>query len=447
MSTDIRRPDRNSAYNYWVPDLDGNSPLIVNGGYLVRSAAVKGKTLCLKADYNATTTIELIGVPSGVTSLQINDNSVQHSVNSEGNWVANPGYASPKLKLPTLSALDWKYIDSLPEIKSSYDDSAWPKADHTATNNTYVQPLLTPVSLFASDYGFHAGALLFRGHFTASGSETTLYLSTQGGSAYGMSAWINGTFVGSWAGNSATAAHNDTLTLPALTKGKPYVITILIDNMGINENWVVGVDEMKGARGILNYALQGSNGTLSTPVSWKLTGNLGGEDYADQTRGPLNEGGLFIERQGYHQGSPPSSKFSSGSQTPFTGLSAPGVAFYTAKLTLDLPSDKYDIPLSFTFTNVTAAAAESPYRAWLYINGFQFGRYVSNIGPQTDFPVPEGILNYSGDNWVGLVIWAPDAAGAKVPGFALTAKTPMLTGRETVKVVRSPTWKQRAGAY
>ncbi|KAK3935692.1 glycoside hydrolase [Diplogelasinospora grovesii] len=447
--------DRNSAYDYWVAELSGSSPssLIVNGGYLLRSASVDGNTLNIKADFNSTTSLELIGVPSRVTSLCINDAQVEHTVNAAGNWVADAGYHSPRLPVPDLSALNWMYVDSLPEIQPGYDDSAWPDADHTTTNNTYVQPFRTPVSLYGSDYGFHPGALLFRGHFDATGAESQLYISTQGGSAFGSSAWLNGTFLGSWPGIDAASAHNDTYALPKLTKGRRYVLTVLVDNMGLDENWVVGVDQMKNARGILDYRLIMSspssstgNATTAPTVRWKITGNLGGESYADPVRGPLNEGGLFIERQGLHQPEPlRGARFAAGT-SPFEGITAPGVAFYAAKMPLNLPSDKWDIPLSFSFVNDTAGTSND-YRAWLYVNGYQFGRYVSNIGPQRDFPVPEGILNYQGDNWIGLAVWATQSAGAKVPGLSLVAKTPVLTGREKVDLVEAPAWTPRPGAY
>jgi hypothetical protein len=336
----------------------------------------------------------------------------------------------------------------LPEVKAGYDDSAWTTADHTTTNNT-VQPFLTPVSLYASDYGYHTGALLYRGHAIATGSERQIYLSTQGGSAFASSVWVNGTFVGSWTATDASSANNATYSIPIkLVAGQSYVITVLVDNMGLDENWTVGLDEMKHARGILDYRIiSGCNKTSTQAgVTWKLTGNLGGESNADHVRGPLNEGGLFIERQGYHQPSPPLSAFTSGS-SPYHGLPAAGVGFWTANMSLDLPTPQYDIPLSFVFSNDTSAAAGAPYRAWLYVNGWQFGRYVSNVGPQTSFPVPEGILNYKGDNWIGLAVWAVTNNGAKVPDFELVASTPILTGRSPVEVVDSPAWTERTGAY
>lgn len=47
-------------------------------------------------------------------------------------------------------------------------------------------------------------------------------------------------------------------------------------------------------RGIRGYQLLGGVDF----DQWKIQGNLGGEDFPDKVRGPLNEGGLFVEREG-----------------------------------------------------------------------------------------------------------------------------------------------------
>ena len=46
---------------------------------------------------------------------------------------------------------------------------------------------------------------------------------------------------------------------------------------------------------------------------------------------------------------------------------------------------------------------------------------VSNIGPQTSYPVPEGILNHHGTNYVALTLWALDPTGAAIPDLILSA--------------------------
>ncbi|KAG6117237.1 hypothetical protein E4U14_007998 [Claviceps sp. LM454 group G7] len=476
--------DRNSAYKYWVPVLPGPSAsqygtalmnpdaVIVYGSYLIRSASISGDTLHLRSDFNVQTALEIVSVPSGVTKLSINGQRLEYTTTSTDSWLAYPDIIIPSVTIPDLSQLTWYKMDSLPEISPLYDDSKWPtaakrstdkpEANHEISNATLFGST-TPVSLQGSDYGFYTGTLLFRGHFTASGNEKTLKIWTSGGLGYASSVWLNDIHLGSFNGNGATENTNSTYTLPQLQSGKPYILTVVVDNMGLNENFNSGFDDMKVPRGIFDYSLSSSSSTTdpgndtSIPL-WKITGNLGAENYADPFRGPLNEGGLFFERNGYHYPAPPIDKasfpgspFSRG--TPYEGVNRAGIMYYTAKMPLRLPAEDYDTPLSFVFTNSTAAATAQDgsgggdYRAILYVNGFQFGKYASNIGPQTEFPVPEGILDYKGDNWIGLAVWSLDGTGARVPGFGLRAGTPVRTSRGRIAVVRGPMWVEREEAY
>lgn len=75
------------------------------------------------------------------------------------------------------------------------------------------------------------------------------------------------------------------------------------------------------------------------------------------------------------------------------------------------------------------------------------GRYISHIGPQTSFPVPEGILNYRGRNTIAVAIWATQPGGARIAPLSLKAGTPVLTGRRPVTVVAAPAWTERPAAY
>ena len=342
--------------------------VIVEAGYLVRSVSIEGTALHIDGDLNATVPIKVIGAPASTKDLHFNSQKLDFTVDPvTGDWSSTLQYTAPKLNLPDLSSLDWKYVDDLPEIQSTYDDSAWTVANYTTSNNPWG--LQTPVSLYASDYGYNTGALIYRGHFVANGKESSFQVYTQGGSAYGSSVWLNSTYLGSWPGIDASSGHTDTYTVPNLVSGKTYVITVVVDNNGLDENWTTGSDEMKNPRGIINYQLSGHP---QSDVTWKLTGNLGGEDYIDQTRGPLNEGGLYAERQGFTQPYPPNGKWASGN--PMTGISTAGIAFYQADFSLDLPDD-YDIPLTFNFGNTTMNGATADYRAQLWVNGYQL--YVS----------------------------------------------------------------------
>jgi hypothetical protein len=413
----------------------------------VRAAKVDGTTLALTGDLNATTPIEILGgAPTSITKLTFNGQDVDFTTSKEGVISATVDYPRPRISIPQLQDLEWKYIDSLPELQSTYDDSAWKVADMKKTYNS-LRPLTTPISLYSSDYGFHTGTLLYRGSFTATGNESTFYLSTQGGSAFGSSAWIGDHFLGSWRGYDAALSGNNTFTLPNLTAGKKYTITVVVDNQGLDENWTIGTETMKNPRGILDYTLSGH---AASDISWKLTGNLGGEDYLDISRGPLNEGGLWVERQGLHlPGAIAASGWKSSQGPVKEGISAPGIGFFATTFDLNLP-EGYDIPLSFTFTNATTNSTGSSvpaYRAQLYINGWQYGKYVSNVGPQTNFPVPQGILNYNGANYLGVSLWGLDSGATKLGGLEMGVDGIIWSGLGEIKTVEGQKYETRKGAY
>jgi len=450
--------DRNSAYNYWVLSLpsdpvSGNytsasaalSAPIVKAGYLLRTVQVKGSTLALTGDLNATTPIEVIGgAPAKLSKLTFNGEELRFNQSKTGVVTATAIYKNASFSVPDLATVGWKTTNSLPEIAAGYDDSQWTDADLTYSNNT-VRNLTTPTSLYASDYGYHAGNLLYRGNFVASGNESSLYLFTQGGSAFGASAWLNSTFLGSWLGYDAAMNGNNTFTLPNLIPGSSYIITVLMDNQGLDEDWTVGTDGNKNPRGILNYRL---SGRPQSSITWKLTGNLGGEDYKDRTRGPLNEGGLYTERQGWHLPGAPTSSWKNSSG-PTEGIPSAGVAFYSTTFDLNMPTG-YDIPLSISIANSTTVANGTryeAYRAQIYVNGYQFGKYVHNVGPQDLFSVPEGIWNYHGSNYLGISLWALEAGGARLRNLSLVAGPVIQSGYGPVELSPMTGWEERVDAY
>lgn len=53
---------------------------------------------------------------------------------------------------------------------------------------------------------------------------------------------------------------------------------------------------------------------------------------------------------------------------------------------------------------------------------------MNNIGPQVSYPVPEGILNYDGMNYLALTLWSLEPNGAKIAGIALEMGTPIQSG-------------------
>lgn len=202
---------------------------------------------------------------------------------------------------------------------------------------------------------------------------------------------------------------------------------------------------MKNPRGILDYTLSGRN---QSSISWKLTGNLGGEDYRDKTRGPLNEGGLYAERQGYHLPGAPIQDWKDSALGPLAGVSAPGVSFYATNFDLDIPAG-YDIPISISIANSTATSngTAAAFRAQIYVNGYQFGKYVHNVGPQDVFPVPQGIWDYNGSNYLAISLWALEPEGAKLGNFTLVSGLEVQSGFGPVALSPMTGWSEREGAY
>ena len=164
--------------------------------------------------------------------------------------------------------------------------------------------------------------------------------------------------------------YNQTLALNSLQPGETYVLSVLIDHMGNDENFPANVYTMRDPRGIIDYTLHGRD---DEAISWKLTGNLGGEQYQDLSRGPLNEGGIYAERQGYHLPGAPVEQWEM--RSPFDDITSLGVGFYATSFDLDMPLG-YDIPLSIVFTNATAEdSSTARFRSEIFVNGWQFGKY------------------------------------------------------------------------
>lgn len=187
--------------------------------------------------------------------------------------------------------------------------------------------------------------------------------------------WLNTTFLGSWIGDPNFQAYNQTLQSPhPLQEGQHYVLTVLVDNLGLDLNAQVNTNKMKSPRGLLDFAL---NTHVKSDITWKITGNLGGEQYHDHTRGPLNESSMFAERQGYHlPGALAADDAGWEILSPKEGLRNPGVGFFATSFNLDYP-EGYDIPSSVVYTNSTAVGSDElgVFRIQLFVNGWQFGKY------------------------------------------------------------------------
>ncbi|KAK4508536.1 hypothetical protein PRZ48_002275 [Zasmidium cellare] len=404
--------DRETAYGFWAPNLDAdplvweNSIVPVHGPYLVRSASIESSVVNIRADWNTSTTVE---VWADVKVSQISVNGIQYESTRTpyGSLIchlpASITTESVQESLPLLT--EWKVVDSLPEKFAEYDDSHWTEADHMWTPHP-VPPATYPV-LFADEYGYQAGNLLWRGRFTGDSgiaAPTAVHLRVIGGAGSGYSVYLNGDFLGAYLGNHTVRDGNVTLSFSNTTikPGPENVLLVLQDTMG--------KDQREGAldpRGILNATLISSAGDALDFTSWKVAGNAGGNDLIDPLRGTWNEGGLYAERLGWHLPGFDDNEWESGH--PKDGFSGSGVQFYRTKFPLDMPQD-HDASLAFEL--LTDGRAK--LRAQLYVNGYQFGKIIPWFGNQIEFPVFPGILDYHGDNTIGLSIWSMSEEHAAV---------------------------------
>ncbi|TGO38258.1 hypothetical protein BHYA_0078g00100 [Botrytis hyacinthi] len=399
--------DRSYAYEFWVPVLTAdpfspaNETVFVQGPNLVRSVAYSsdGTTLELTGDNNGTSTRIEVFPPKAVSKVTWNGQSITTSKTDYGSLIGSlTGPTLDSLTLPKISG--WKANDSLPERLSTYDDSWWIAADHMNTSNP-TKPETLPV-LYIDDYGYHVGNHLWRGRFE--GSASGVYLSVTGGRAFGYSAWLNGEFIGSYLG----AAYPDTgeLTLSfsnvTVNSNSTNILLVLQDNTGHDES-----SDALNPRGINNATLISSSAKNFT--SWKVTGTAGKPDTAiDPVRGILSEGGLYAERLGWHLPGFDDSEWSSAS--PNNVSSSAGVTFYRTNVPLAIPTG-LDVAISFT---LSASPSNAALRVLLFVNGYQYGRFSPWIGNQVEFPVLPGILNYDGDNVIGLSVWKQEEGGETV---------------------------------
>jgi hypothetical protein len=76
------------------------------------------------------------------------------------------------------------------------------------------------------------------------------------------------------------------------------------------------------------------------------------------------------------------------------------------------------------------------------------GKRVANVGPQTAFPVHEGILNYRGTNTVVLSLWAlgNSTADTRIPSFKLTANGTFASATRGVRT-DNPGWQELRGKF
>ena len=431
--------DEATAGTFWRQDTAAG-PVLERGPELVRTAALRGGVLALTGDTTDPARLQ-VWAPSGVHTVKWNGSAVRTAPTADGSLVADqalPG-AAP-VQLPDLTKVTWHTTSGSPEAAPSFDDSGWQRADRTTTNSTTPPPAGQPV-LTADDYGFHTGDVWYRGHYSGASDAATISLHYGGGGAGMLQAWLDGVHLGQdvlgTGVSSPPTSGSVTFTIPSgMRTDGPHTLAVMVRNDGHNEDGGVN-DAQKEGRGLISATMADATDASVTPdVEWRIQGVRGGETPADPTRGPLNVGGLYGERHGWYLPGYPDHRWATTSLPEASA--APGTTWYRTNFRLDVPKQD-DASLGLTIGDPSTPQSDANYRALIYVNGWNTGQYIANVGPQHTFVLPTGVLNPHGDNTLALAVTSAGGPGNGLESVRLT-DLGTVRGGVPVHMNRSPGW-------
>ncbi|WP_206788541.1 beta-galactosidase [Amycolatopsis sp. MtRt-6] len=374
-----------TAARFWRLDT-GAGPVLVRGTSVVREARMADDRLVLRADTDAPGDVEVF---SPARRLVVGGRPVDTRRTPSGSLVgALPGPRA--VSLPALSG--WGYRAEPPAA----GDEGWTVADKTTTASP-IKPKTLPV-LYSDDYGYHHGNVWYRGDFVPDGTEKTVSLNAITGKRGSYLVWLDGRYLGSAAGGTQADSDAPVNTDPgrgdfpvpegALVKGRAARLSVLVTNMGHNDDWTADDTRFKQPRGLFGAAVGDAK------ISWLIRGARGN----DGERGPLNTGGLHGERQGWHL----PGGHARWDRPPAT--TEPGVSWYRTTFRLDTPKDQ-DVSVALRF-----GERAGTYRVFAFVNGWNMGQYLSG-GPQRDFVLPNGVLKTANTLTLAVVSAEPREAG------------------------------------
>ena len=166
-------------------------------------------------------------------------------------------------------------------------------------------------------------------------------------------------------------------------------------------------------------------------VTWRIQGTLGGEAPRDPVRGPLNNGGLYGERAGWYLPGFPDQRWAS--VTLPSSDTSPGRRAGTGRRSGCSIPPGIDASLGLTISDDPAKS----YRAQIFLNGWNVGQYINNVGPQHTFVLPTGILDLRGENTLAIAVLADGSTPGGL-GDVTLANLGTAAGGVQVRPVLSP---------
>ena len=395
--------DEKTSMRFWTQDTGAGRALQFTPA-LVRSAMLASGKLALRGDIDSDAGIEIWG--PAFERASFNGQDLAFTRQPDGS-VRATGLKGPEaVRLPDLARTAWtRRMDSV-EAAPRFDDSTWAQADRRpSAAQTWTMPERGQPTLAMSDYGFHHGDVWYRGRFTTTDPKANqLELFYGAGGAGMIQVWVDGRFVGQHELDVGRAFPETTdtikLSLGDLSPGE-HVVAVMVRNNA--HNWNLMADDFhREARGLISASLTSRGGQrFRTPIAWRIQGRQGGETLVDRVRGPMNNGGLYGERTGWHLPSTPVQGWTSA--RPTDAPPAAGTYWLRTQFKLDLPRN-HDIQLGLAFGDTTTPRSDRDNRALIFVNGWNMGQFIAHIGPQRTFVIPPGILNPNGDNTIALAV-------------------------------------------
>jgi beta-galactosidase GanA len=419
------------AQTFWRLDTP-KGPVIVRGPEMLRTAEIYGAVVNLTGDTKDAAPLEVWG-PTDTREVIWNQSRVVTTRTAVGSLLARGDLAAaPAVLLPLLTG--WKFSVEAPESQPGFDDTTWQTVDKATSNSTTTVPTGQPV-LFADDYGFHHGDVWYRGRYAGDPAASAVLLTYQTGQVGLLEAWLDGRYLGFDQIPTPTSKQSTQQTWtatasfdipPELRSGDEHQLAVLVRPMGSEEDGGAN-DAFKSARGLLSASFT----TATIPITWKVQGNQGGEDIADTVRGPMNNGGLYGERAGWSLPGYPDRGWDN--MTLPSSSAQPGVGWYRTTFDLDV-SKEVDVSLGLTIADDPAKT----YRALIFVNGWNLGQYINDVGPQHTFVLPNGILDPNGTNTLAIAVIANTASGGL--GSVSLTNLGTVRGGAPLTLVRSPSY-------
>ncbi|MFJ7899232.1 beta-galactosidase [Streptomyces sp. NPDC096198] len=403
-----------------------SGPVLVHGPALLRTAELRGATAELTGDTVGEADLE-VWAPRGVTEAAWNGTRLRMGPTRSGSLRAEgrlPGAGA--VELPALTG--WRRSAENPESAADFDDSAWRTAELTASAATTPVPAGSPV-LFADDYGFHYGDVWYRGRFESAGGAGSVSLSYVTGTQGLLMAWLDGRPLGTHrmpvpdrgTVRRATWTATAEFPLPSAAGSGGHVLSVLVRRMQHDQDGRAD-DTHKAGRGLVQVSFNGA----SPAVRWRIQG----EAAPDPVRGPLNNGGLYGERNGWHLPGFPDQDWRPA-RFP-RAERRQGVVWYRTGFRLAV-DPATDASIGLTLTDEPSRA----YRVQIFLNGWNMGQYINDVGPQHTFVLPNGLLRTRGDNTLALAVLS-DGTTDSGPGVVELTLLGRALGGVPVTRVESP---------